>query len=318
MTCNIKNTVKGKVVLVWTFALLSLFYVITAIIFTEDMTEAVTEAISDSVFKVIPAIFPFMVISKFMVKTDIISVFDKLIGKTVTRIFNVSRGSSSALILSLLSGFPIGASVVSELYKTGRLTKNEAEVALCLTHNTGPAFPISVIGLLLWDSLKFGAAVYASQVISLVILSRLFGKGSTRKTLGGKAYSDGKPISHSLTSSLSESAISCVVIGGSIVFWKTVSELFFKVVPIPNPYLNSLISGFFEFSSGTLKASQTGTALGAALTGFFIGFGGLCVFLQAVFHTSQADLSMKKCLIFKLTHGILCGSLSCASYYLIF
>lgn len=60
-------------------------------------------------------------------------------------IFNVPGESAYAFVLGLISGYPMGAKIVTDLRNNNNCTKDEGERMLCFTNNSGPLFIIGTV-----------------------------------------------------------------------------------------------------------------------------------------------------------------------------
>lgn len=60
-------------------------------------------------------------------------------------IFNVPGIGAYAFIMGIISGYPVGAKIVTEFRKNGECSKVEAERLLSFTNNSGPLFIIGTV-----------------------------------------------------------------------------------------------------------------------------------------------------------------------------
>lgn len=285
---------------------------IITIIFSDKISQRIVETATDTANTVLPSLFPFMVLSDFMVKSDLCSYLKIFPGKFLGFFAGIKDEVTCAVILGLLSGFPVGASMICEMYKGGDISKKDAEKALCVSHNTGPAFPISFIGTYLYGNTAFGVCVYFSQILSMILLSRIIFKSSKNTEMIVSQSREKVNYTAALTDAIKKSAFCCITVCASIVFWKTVCEFF----TVFSPTINAVIISFFEFSSGSIAAAEIGGISGAAIIGFAVGFGGLAAMFQAASFSSDSGLSLSKAFFFKIAQGITCA-LFTASFYLI-
>lgn len=92
---------------------------------------------------VIPALFPFFVLSSaFLRNMASFSVLDRL----CVFVFGLPRGAGALAFPCFLGGYPVGAQCVYETYANDMLSKMEAEKLLAFCSNAGPAFLFGVIG----------------------------------------------------------------------------------------------------------------------------------------------------------------------------
>lgn len=73
----------------------------------------------------VPSLFPFMVISDFLVSGSSDGIFKRLLCKPIQLIFGTSCDGAFAALLGLLCGFPIGAKSALKLYEDGRISHAE-------------------------------------------------------------------------------------------------------------------------------------------------------------------------------------------------
>ena len=79
------------------------------------------------------------------------------------------------------------------------------------------------------------------------------------------------------------------------------------------PYLSVLL----EFTGGTALASEMGSAVGAYLTGFAVGWSGISVFAQCKAFSARAGIRLRRTAVCKFIQGILTGT-AAAVYYTFF
>ena len=75
----------------------------------------------------IPALFPFMVLSGFLLRSGLSMQLSALLNPILGRIFRLSPNCIYVIIMGFLCGFPMGARVTAELLQNGKITRKEAE-----------------------------------------------------------------------------------------------------------------------------------------------------------------------------------------------
>ena len=282
--------------------------------FPIDITNCIRASLKNTVSNVLPALFPFMVLSRFLV--TLISFEGS--HSSDSKIFGIEKCTWSAVLIGFLSGFPVGGYSVCELYRSGHLGKTSAERALALSHNTGPAFSVSVVGVLLWNDTKFGLSVYISQILAWIIVYTLSSVKprieSDAKFTISSAPNNKMNIVHSITSAITSSDLACVNITAYIVFWKIIITLIKICFPMISPVFLGVITSVFEFSEGCDAAALIGGTVGAAFTGFSIGFGGLSALMQIYGVANELGLSLKSLVIFKVLQGFVCSAMTGVAY----
>lgn len=114
----------------------------------------------------IPSLFPFLIISSFILKSNLSYYISKPLRGLTRILFKLPACTGATILLSLIGGYPIGAKLISILYDKQEITKSQAERMLCFCVNSGPAFLISAVGAIMLNSVKIGFFLFISQSIA--------------------------------------------------------------------------------------------------------------------------------------------------------
>ena len=143
-------------------------------------SENVKNSISMCLFSLIPALFPFFVLSSLLCGMGVSRTLSRVLSKPFRHVFGVSGDGALPLLLGFLGGYPTGVRTVCTQYASGQITKHEAQRLLLFTGNTGPAFIIGAAGLGIFASVKAGFILYAFHILSALIIGifcrAVFGK----------------------------------------------------------------------------------------------------------------------------------------------
>lgn len=121
----------------------------------------------------IPALFPFFIITDILINYNITLYIPKSIKEICKYIFNITDNMFTIFILSILSGFPSNAKNTRALYKKGLISLNEANHILMFSHFSNPIFILTTVGLFFFKSKKIGIVILVSHYISNIILGIL-------------------------------------------------------------------------------------------------------------------------------------------------
>ncbi len=146
------------------FCLFSIFLVIFS---TTNLTAAKNGLILWAT-AVVPSLFPFFVATELLSNTNIISTFGKYFNIIMRPLFGVPGEASFAFLMGLISGYPVGAKIVSNLKENGICTKEEAERMLSFTNNSGPLFIIGTVGVSLFGNVKVGILLFITHILSCI------------------------------------------------------------------------------------------------------------------------------------------------------
>ena len=264
---------------------------------------------------VIPALFPFMVISEIIVLSGTGLAISRPFARPMRRLFGVSEAGACAYILGLVCGFPIGAKTAVSMYDQGIITKRELERLMTFCNNPGSAFVISAVGVALLGNKMVGVALYLSLILSSLavgIVGKYF-QGYKKEN----AVHQGIYIPHdfsikTVTDAVQSSAISMLTVCAYVVFFSAlvgcVGALLSRI-EMPRE-ITAAIFGFFELSSGVGEAAALENRVRSVLLcALFVGWSGLSVAFQIMSVAAGRDISFKPFFIAKGAQGILCAAI---------
>ena len=128
---------------------------------------------------VIPSLFPFMILSDFIVRSKLGNVVGRFFSPLTEKVFRLPGCSACAIIMSLIGGFPVGAKMISQLCEDNSLSHSQAKRMLWFCVNSGPAFVVGAVGATMLSNKKCGIILFASQTLAALIIgffSRFFAK----------------------------------------------------------------------------------------------------------------------------------------------
>ena len=163
--------------------ILPLFFVLLAVcfvIFSRSNLTAATNGLTLWATCVVPSLFPFFVISNLLSQTKVVSFVGRLLDKLMRPLFNVPGIGGFAFVMGLISGYPVGAKVVSDFREQGLVTKDEGERMLAFTNNSGPLFIISSVGISLFGDTTTGLLLLCTHILACVTVGILLGKFSKK------------------------------------------------------------------------------------------------------------------------------------------
>jgi len=264
---------------------------ITAILVLPEVTAAAAmDCAKLAVGVVLPSLFPMLVLSQVLVSTGVVSKLGTI---------------PSTFTIGLLSGYPVGASVVEELAARGIVTREEAAYMLPWCNNTGPAFIVGVVGTAIWGNPAVGWLLYACHAASAALVGVLFFRKQRGLARRPAAKKSNLRFPEALTEGVKKAAVSCINITAFIVFFGVVIALIEHFTgPLP-----SLIVGTLEMTQGVRRAAQMSapTVLQLAVSSGLMGFAGISVYFQV---RSVTTLPTGPYLLGKLLQGGIAAALA--------
>lgn len=282
------------------------------LLFPQVGMEAVTKGFSFCITQVIPSIFPQMVIISILLQYNFTTLIEKIFPPFFKKLFGFSQHAFGVFLLGFLSGFPIGAKSAATLYRQGKCSKAEAEYLVCFCNNCSPAFLIGGIGIGMFRSQRIGIILYLSQVLATLLLKFFFKKiYSYNFTEDFPLEKTSPPFFSVIVQAIKDSALSLIPVGGYIVFFSVLSDVFGKIAAtLPGkPWIHIIGTGFLELTSAANLISQTHFQfldLPIYLISFFVGWSGFSVHMQTAAFLIPEGLSMKKYYGAKCIQGLLC------------
>lgn len=272
---------------------------------------------------VVPTLFPFMAVSSILITGGALYGFAERCA-SVTKKCKIPYVASQAMVIGMLSGYPVGAGMTAMLYHQHELSSEQAEKAATLSSFCSPIFIIGTIGTRLMNNAVTGIIILASHYISFIITLRLFDRFwqvSEQFSLQNRndARAKRQPFGALLKLSVENAVKTILTVGGYIVLFSIVIEFVFKSGILPeNEYLRCTVSLLLEMSNGCtdICASSMSQSIKTAMLCFCTTWGGLCVQLQINGFLSECGASGRKTVLFKLIQALfsaLCGYL-CASF----
>ena len=123
----------------------------------------------------VPSLYPFMVLSVFVVKSGLSEKIGKLFEAPARSVLKLPGSTAATILMSMIGGYPTGARSVAALYEIGSINEKQAARMLCFCVNSGPAFVISAVGAGFLKSQQAGIILFASQILACIILSLICG-----------------------------------------------------------------------------------------------------------------------------------------------
>ena len=141
--------------------------------------------------KMIPALFPFMILSGIMVRLHLTEQFAALLHPLLHPLLKAQKNVTYAVIMGFLCGFPMGASVTCDLLERDMITKREAQFLLAFCNNIGPVYFTSFVLPLLHRKLvwPYIAGMYALPFLYGTVLRHTVYKDIAPSSYGKKRLS---------------------------------------------------------------------------------------------------------------------------------
>lgn len=263
---------------------------------------AAVEALSLCARSVIPALFPFLVVSSLLVHLGFASWVTPWCSGLMSSLFRLPGHAGSALILGLIAGYPVGARTAADLYRSHLLTQDEAQRLTFFCNNSNPVFLISVLGTGVFHSVRIGVWLWLIHVASALLTGLLF-RGhkipSSRRHTPPSPASVPESIPGAFVTSVRSAATTMLFVCAFVtLFYTLATPLYVSCSP-----LGTVLVGCLElFSLTPLLSNDSFSFLVAAGCS---GWGSLSVLCQTAAVLEDSGLSLRFCALGKLCQGVL-------------
>ncbi len=254
--------------------------------------------------KMIPALFPFMVLSGIMIRMDLAAPCVRFLMPILGRLFHTSPACIYGILVGFLCGFPMGAHTAAQLYENRQISKDEASFLLAFCNNIGPVYFLSFVIPTLGIS---APGLYLFGMYGLPFLYGLFLRHTTycdRISPTGQTDYKTNPRTLSLASALDQSIENALLniarLGGYMIV--------FNLLFILPALLSDLLTGFpqIDLLSGgiccLLEITGGISRLGKHASYFVLcalPFGGLSCIMQTYSMIRNTDLSIVEYIMHK-------------------
>lgn len=315
-------------------SVLFVLFTVFLVIFSNSNLQAAKSGLELWAKSVVPALLPFFIATELLGHTNVISFLGKFLNKCMRPLFNVPGEGAFAFLMGIISGYPVGAKIVTNFRIEGICNKYEAERLLCFTNNSGPLFILGTVGISMFADTTTGIILFITHFFSCITVGFIFrfwkyNKTSSNYTLNKlpsgnteKKLATFSNLGDVLTTSIKSAISTVIMIGGFVVLFSVIisilnnsyllDALSYAINPIlsalniPTNFSNGIISGIIELTNGVKIVSSIpikNISTNIIISAFLLGFGGFSVLLQVWGIISKTDISIFPYFLAKLLQG---------------
>ena len=294
------------------------------LLFPQEISAAVRSALDTCANTLLPSLFPFFILSGFLIRSGISDRLGQKLEFLMRHIFHLSGDCVCAVIAGAVGGYPTGARTAIELYKTGRCSRTEAEHLLGFCSNCGPSFLFGVVGFAVFQETKYACLLTAVHLASAVltgIILRLPAPelktghrvGAARLPSPAAAFVDS--VSSALSSFLNLSAfvlcfsaiIALLDVCGCLDFLSSC-----LLLPVSPENRQALLLSALEMTAGVLSLAQGDTEARLVICAAALAWSGLSIHCQVLSLMRDTDLSPRLYFQGKVLHMLLSAAMTAA------
>ena len=260
-----------------------------------DASAAARSGLENCLRSVIPALFPFLVMTNLLLRLELPPIILGPLGTAFEALFNIRKTALPAFVAGLVGGYPLGAEAAAECCRLGRCSREEAERLLIISNNCSPGFLFGLVsGKLPGGGERVLALLFLQWLIS-TFLGILMGAGHhPTKAAADKNDASGISFFGGFSAAVRSGARSMLIICAYVIFFSVFTAF------LPD---SALLKGVVELTGGILILPSGPWA--EIMAAFLVGFGGLSVACQVLSCLEGTDISASRYLPLRLFHGLL-------------
>ena len=261
----------------------------------ETAAAAAQRGLDSCLHSVIPALFPFLVLTNLLLRSNLPRMLPDFLGRGFERLFHIRRTALPAFAAGLAGGYPTGAAAAAECCRLDLCSREEAERLLVFADNCSPGFLFGLVRMRLPGGVCHAFCLLLLQWVISACLGVLLGIGRSVSQREAKAPAAAETsISGRFASSVASGGRSALMISAYVVFFSVFSAF------LPE---SALLRGTVELTGGILLLKES--LLSEVAAAFLVGFGGLSVACQVISALEGSGLSARLYLPFRFLHGLL-------------
>lgn len=324
------------------------FFVLAIILFPNESVKAAHEGLMTWLTVVLPALLPFFIGAELLIGLGVVKFIGVLLEPLMRPLFNVPGEGSFAFTMSVTSGYPVGAKIITKLRLSQSISKIEAQRLASFCSTSGPLFIVGAVGIGMFKSKEIGYFLAFSHYLAAICVGLLFAfyrrstpinkvinrpeKNRIREAFRqlSRCRRDNPPFGVLLGNAVKESFNTMLMVGGFIILFSVIIKilgeigfidyiayflhLILRPLNMSLTAIKSLIVGLFEITIGgkmVAESMYTPLITKVSVTAFIIAWSGFSIHAQCISLLGTTDLNINLYLLAKLIHATFAGILSC-------
>lgn len=180
--CSFKSFFKNSKNKIITIIVLAICFVF--ILNPSVYSKSCLNAISVWALNVLPMLLPFFIFTRIIV--SICPPKKSVLDKPFKKFYNTPNGSFLIFFLSVISGYPMGAKLISNMYENKYIDNDGALSTLSFCSISGPMFMIGTVGVSIFHSYKAGLIIMIANLLASIFNGLIFRKRIKSKQIYNK------------------------------------------------------------------------------------------------------------------------------------
>lgn len=306
--------------------LIAIFFIVVimiALIASPDKyIKSVYSGIKLFCISVLPALFPFFFFTKLLTGLGLSDGMATLFKYPLKRMYGTNEIGGYIFTMSIMSGYPVGAKLISEFYENGLIGKSDAKTISSFTSTSGPLFIVGTVGSVMLINKGAGFFLLGTHYLASILNGFLYRKKKEVKTPSEpETNTTKKPIDVILNESIYSAIISVFIVGGYIAIFNMIIDILYdlkileytenaiafilKLFNKPTELSKGITYSIIEVTRGSLEFANCGLSLNEILPfiAAFLSFGGLGIALQSYTFLSKCKIKFSFHILTKATQA---------------
>ena len=271
------------------FVVIILFFMSFLSLFTsyDCVAKGITKGLYLSANVIIPTLFPLLCVTAFLSNSGVINSVSIRLENICKKFFNSCGYFLPVFLMSLVSGYPVGASLAQTLYKNDRVSITQRNNIAAVSCSAGPSFLLLAVGVGILNSFKSGLVLLITHILSSIIIGLIVPRFWEYEVFSSKKQNK-IVLGDALVLSVNSSSKSIISICAYTI-------LFSAIVNVISKYLRNTI--FYLPIVATLEVTSSVYALSSEnvslpVLSAVLGFGGFsCIFqIMSILRPMGPDL----------------------------
>ena len=262
------------------------------LLFPANCSKGVSLGIHISMYSLIPSILPFMILSNYIVYSNMSRYISKIIHPVFSKIFHTSENGSYVVFMGFLCGFPLGSKILFDLLKKRKISASEANSLFKYINNPSPSFIICYMSSFYFENFQSKLILLLMMYAPSLIIG-IFNFHSADNSFQSSAVSQVFSFTKVLDESIFQALQTLVKLSGYIIVFCIFSTLFSTLANVPSVF-KILVACCLEMTSGIFKLAHANLSF---LTRLYLScvfsiLGGVCVIFQinSVIRNSELNI----------------------------
>ena len=303
-------------------SLIIIVFIIALVMNPEIYMQSTLQGILVWATAVLPALFPFFFLTKILTQLGLVEKLATFFEPVTKKLFNTPGIASYIFLMSMISGYPVGAKITSELYENKAITKAQAVRMCSFCSTSGPLFVIGTVGLEAFGHKGMGVIMLVAHLLGAIVNGLVFRFYKRKDNEVINYMPKSTPISNLLANTIYDSVMSILIVGGYIALFFMIIDIltnlhiltiianFFAVIlnlfGVSTQFSVGLSSGIIEVTRGCLELAKncidfkTATILATGL----ISWGGISIHFQALTFLKKCEIKTGFYMFQKLCHCV--------------